>query len=223
MRGLAAQISLTIVCILFGALLMIQFRTQGTIAKSIVTESSANQAQIIANLYDSNVNLRKEVESLQQQHEKYQQSLSAGGLGNLVSELNKYRAINGLAEVQGTGVELKIVADIRSEDVQDLINEFRNAGAEALTINNQRIAVRSSVRADRGGVAVNNVRLDSPYVFQAIGAPEILDRALTRKGGLLSYLSNTYPNAAITVEKRTQLVLPVYAQGFPWRFAQPVR
>jgi uncharacterized protein YlxW (UPF0749 family) len=222
MKSRTAQLSLTVICVLLGALLMMQFRTLGTIAKTSLTESSADQAQIVANLYESNSTLRKEVQKLQVQHQEYELALSAGGLGSLVADLNKYRVINGLSEARGPGVELVIVADVRAEDVQDLINEFRNAGAEALALNDQRVTLRSSVRPYMGGIALGNIHLDAPYVFQAIGSPDILERALTRKGGLVSYLSNTYPDANISVQKKSQLILSVYSDGYQWQFAQPV-
>ena len=222
MNSRSAQLSLTIICVIMGALLMMQFRTQGTIAKAALTDTSANQAQIVANLYDNNANLRKEVGQLQAEHMKYQQVLSAGGLGRLVEDVNKYRVINGLSEARGPGVELVVVASVRAEDIQDLINELRNAGAEAIAINGQRVTLRTSVRPDLGSIALNGVHLDPPYVFQVIGSPDILERALTRKGGLVSYLSTTYPDANITVQKKPQIILEVFTQGFQLQFAQPV-
>ncbi len=64
MKVRSAQLLLSAVCLVFGVLLMVQFRTQGKIAKQLVAESSADQAQIIANLYYANVALRKEVDRL---------------------------------------------------------------------------------------------------------------------------------------------------------------
>lgn len=223
MTSRSAQIALTVVCVLFGMLLMMQFRMQGTLARSSLADSPTDQAQIIANLYDNNVSLRQEVEKLEAQHFEHQQTLRAGGLGSLVADLNKYRVINGLSEARGPGVELLVAANIRAEDMQDLINEFRNAGSEALSINAQRVALRTSVRPDRGVVVVNNTLIEPPYVFEAVGSPDILERALTRKGGLVSYLTNTYPDAVIRVTKKADLVLPVYSAGFTFKYAQPVK
>lgn len=218
----SAQLCLTAVCLLFGALLMVQFRTQGKIAKQLVAESSADQAQIVSNLYDSNVALRKEVATLDEQLRKQQDERGAPRVSELMSDLQKFRIVNGSTQATGPGVELTIVADLRPEDLQDLINELRNAGAEALALNGQRITVRSAVASDRAAITLSGQRLTQPYVFAAVGTPDTLERALTRKGGLVSYLQNTYPEGKIEVLKQRQVALPA-ADPITFQIAQPVQ
>jgi uncharacterized protein YlxW (UPF0749 family) len=217
----SAKVTITLVCLVFGALLMIQFRTQGKIAKAQLAESASDQTTIISNLYDANTELRREVAKLAVQQQDYQRSLEQSDLSDMSSELNKLRVFTGLAEVSGQGIELKVSADLRPEYVQDLINELRNAGAEAIAVNSQRVVARSAVTTDRGKVVVDGVILDAPYVFQAIGGSDTLDRALGRKGGMVSYLQNTYPDADITLTKRTQLLLPAYTGKLDLKNSQP--
>jgi uncharacterized protein YlxW (UPF0749 family) len=220
-RSWTGQLCLTAVCLLFGVLLMIQFRTQGKIAKTLQTESSADQAQIISNLYDANVGLRNEVATLARQLEQQRDEASLGRVGELNADLEKLRVVNGTAPATGPGVALTIAADVRVEDVQDLVNELRNAGAEAVALNGSRITVSSAVTSDRGQVVLNGRRVVQPYEFAVIGSPEILERAITRKGGLLSYLQNTYPDGQIAVGKAERLVLPAAEAVTTFRFAQP--
>src|SRR5262249_934790 len=151
----AGQLWLTAVCLLFGVLLMVQFRTQGKIAKTVQTESSADQALIIGNLYDANVALRNEVATLARQLEQQRDEAAPGRVGEMTVDLEKLRIVNGTAPARGPGVELTLAADVRIEDVQDLINELRNAGAEAVALNGSRITSRSAVRSDRGQVVLN--------------------------------------------------------------------
>jgi len=223
MTSRAGQLWLTAVCLLFGVLLMIQFRTQGKIAKSLQTESSADQAQIIGNLYDANVALRNEVASLARQLEQQRDEAAPGRVSELTADLEKLRVVNGTAPTTGPGVELTIAADVRIEDVQDLVNELRNAGAEAVALNGGRITARSALRSDRGQVVLNDRRVVAPYVFDVIGSPEILERAITRKGGLLSYLQNTYPDGQIDIRKAERLDLPAAETIAGFRLAQPER
>jgi uncharacterized protein YlxW (UPF0749 family) len=223
MKSRAGQLWLTAVCLLFGVLLMVQFRTQGKIAKTLQTESSADQAQIIGNLYDANVALRNEVASLARQLEQQREEAALGRVGELTADLEKLRVVNGTAPASGPGVELTIAADVRIEDVQDLVNELRNAGAEAVALNGSRITGRSALRSDRGQVVLNDRRVVAPYVFNVIGSPEILERAITRKGGLLSYLQNTYPDGQIEIRKRERLDLPAAETVAVFQIAQPER
>ncbi|HEY3079697.1 MAG TPA: DUF881 domain-containing protein [Chloroflexota bacterium] len=223
MTSRAGQLWLTAVCLLFGVLLMIQFRTQGKIAKSLQTESSTDQAQIIGNLYDANIALRNEVASLARQLEQQRDEAAPGRVSELTADLEKLRVVNGTAPTTGPGVKLTIAADVRIEDVQDLVNELRNAGAEAVALNGGRITARSALRSDRGQVVLNDRRVVAPYVFEVIGSPEILERAITRKGGLLSYLQNTYPDGQIAIRKAERLDLPAAETIAVFRLAQPER
>jgi uncharacterized protein YlxW (UPF0749 family) len=218
----SAHIVLTVVCLIFGVLLMTQFRTQGKIAKSLQAESSTDQAQIISNLYEANLNLRKEVGVLETQLRLSDENSAQSRAAELSADLQKFRIVNGAAPAVGPGIELTIEADVRREDVQDLINELRNAGAEALSLNGMRVTFRSAVTTDRGAVVVDGQRLIAPYVFSAVGAPDTLERALTRKGGLVSYLQTTYPEGKIGVAKADKLTLPVAASAAaPFKLALP--
>ena len=60
----------------------------------------------------------------------------------------------------------------------------------------------------QGQIVVNETIVEPPFVFRAVGNPETLDRALTRKGGLLAYLKNSYPMATFTLTQQLRLVLP---------------
>jgi uncharacterized protein YlxW (UPF0749 family) len=222
-RSRAGQLWLTAVCLIFGVLLMIQFRTQGKIAKTLQTESSADQAQIISNLYDANVALRNEVATLARQLEQQGGEAALGRIADLTTDLEKLRVVNGTAPATGPGVALTIAADVRVEDVQDLVNELRNAGAEAVALNGSRITVRSAVTSDRGQVVLNGRRVVAPYVFAVIGSPDILERAITRKGGLLNYLQNTYPDGQIDVRKAERLDVPAAEITAAFQFAEPER
>jgi uncharacterized protein YlxW (UPF0749 family) len=217
----SAQLLLSAVCLIFGVLLMVQFRTQGKIAKQLVAESSADQAQIIANLYDANVALRKEVDGLARQVRENDETSGAARAAQLAADLRKFRIVNGSVAAIGPGVEISVEADLRPEDVQDLINELRNAGAEALALNGQRLTVRSAVTSDHGAIVVNDRKLIAPYVFSAVGAPDTLERALTRKGGLVSYLQTTYPEGHFSVSKSDKLTLPVAETTTAFQVAVP--
>ena len=216
----SAQLTLAVVCLVFGALLMIQFRTQGKIAQARLAESTTDQTVMIGNLYEANVELRREVEKLAAQQAEYQRSLDESGLTDMVADLNTIRVFTGLSEVSGPGVELPLPPEVRPEYVQDLINEFRNAGAEAIALNEQRIVSSSAVSTYQGKLVVNGTLVEAPLVLRAIGHPDTLDRALGRKGGMLSFLRNTYPNAPIELTKQSALRLPIFKGSTRFRIAQ---
>ena len=111
----------------------------------------------------------------------------------------RLQLLAGTTDVEGAGIE--IVLDdsnipkkanenpnlyiIHDEDLLRVFNELRAAGAEAISINDQRIVAMSEVRCAGPTVSVNNVRSAPPYVIKAIGAPKTLTSALRLRGGVV--------------------------------------
>jgi uncharacterized protein YlxW (UPF0749 family) len=223
MKSHSARLSLTILCFFLGLLVVAQFRTQRMTGGSHLSVSSADQLAIISSLVENNARLREEREALGEQLSEYQQTTGRTMLEALVEELNKVRVINGLVEVSGAGVEVGIDGPIGVLDVQDLINELRNAGAEALTINGERLTLYSVITSPEDGVmTVNGTRLSRPYVLQVIGDPETMETALLRKGGLIAALERNYEGLIVSVVRRERMVLPVYRGAIEFVYASPV-
>ena len=113
--------------------------------------------------------------------------------------LARLQLLAGTTDVEGAGIE--IVLDdsnipkkanenpnlyiIHDEDLLRVLNELRAAGAEAISLNDQRIVAMSEVRCAGPTVSVNNVRSAPPYVIKAIGAPKTLTSALRLRGGVV--------------------------------------
>jgi uncharacterized protein YlxW (UPF0749 family) len=216
----SAQITLTVVSFLLGLLLVTQFYTQGKLASAAQTQSTSDQAMIISGLVEGNAGLRKEVAALESESAQYDLTSGETNLESMVSELNKLRIINGLVEVAGPGVEIKISGSVTALDLQDLMNEVRNAGAEALAMNGYRLVARSVVVGTNGSIVMDENRLTPPYRLQAIGDPQALERALVRKGGLVSLLEFAYPDATIAVARQDRMVLPLYQGKYEFRYAR---
>lgn len=224
MKSHSAQLSLTIVCFVLGLLLVAQFRTQRIAGDSLLSTSNADQLAIIGSLVENNARLREEMEALEEQLNEYQQAAGRTVLETLVEELNKIKIINGLAEVSGPGVEISLDGPIGVLDLQDLINELRNAGAEALTINGERLTLYSViVSAEDGTMTINGMKLLRPYILQAIGHPETMETALLRRGGLIATLERNYEGLSVSVTKRERMVLPVYKGVIEFAYASPVK
>jgi uncharacterized protein YlxW (UPF0749 family) len=190
---------------------------------SLLAASSADQLVIISSLVENNARLREEMEALEKQPNEYQQVTGRARLEALVEELNKVRIINGLVEVSGSGVEVSLDGPIGVLDVQDLINELHNAGAEALTINGERLTLYSVIASTQdGAITINGTQLSRPYILQAIGHPETMETALLRRGGFIAVLQRNYEGLAVSVVRREKMVLPVYKGAIEFAYATPV-
>jgi uncharacterized protein YlxW (UPF0749 family) len=222
-RTRSTQLTLTLVLLILGALVMIQFRTQGKLASARVAESASDQTTIIANLANANDQLRVEAQGLAKQEAEYQSSIAKNDLTGVLEDLSRLQVITGETEVSGPGVELRVSYPIRPEEVEDVVNELRNAGAEALAVNGTRVVARSAVTASGNKAMLDGKPLDLPIVFTAIGDPDTLDRALGRVGGMISYLKTTYPSAEITMSKQSKVTLPPTARKWDLQAAEVVR
>ena len=106
--------------------------------------------------------------------------------------------IVGTTEVTGAGVIVTLsdskrdasttlnVNDllVHDVDVLSVINELKNAGAEAICINNQRLVPTSSIVCGGNIIEINGEKVGAPFEIKAIGLPEQL-AALSRPGGYL--------------------------------------
>lgn len=213
----AAHFSLFLVCILFGFALMIQLRTQNTLRQEANGQSQTDLATIAGDLYDSNTALRQEVDNLLARQSNVDKSYNAGNQADVATEEARLEAFNGVVEVTGPGVELTIDAALRPVDVEDMLNEIRNAGGEAIAIGGERVVFNTAIGGSTGRITVNGVEIATPVVFDATGSPDVLEPALARKGGMVSYLRTAYPNARITLTRRSSLILPAYPNPLPIR------
>ncbi len=222
MRGLASQLTLTLVCLLLGAALVMQFRTQGNIVKSILVDSTTEQATIMNGLVESNAALRKEIDTLDAQLAQYQSGNSESNLQTLVGDLNRIKVVNGLIEVTGPGIDVVLSGPLAPEELQDVINELRNAGAEAIVLNGERVIVNSVVYQGAGGPALDDVSIQPPYHFWAIGDPDTLQKAVDRKGGLVPMLVANHQGLQMEMQKATNLVAPIYERKMEFRYAKAI-
>jgi uncharacterized protein YlxW (UPF0749 family) len=216
-----AQLSLTVVCLGLGVLLVVQLRTQQTVRPA---GGSEEWQFVVADLIDSNIRLREEVAALQSQLAALQ-DVEGGGvvLQSLVDEVNHLRIINGRVEVSGPGIEVVIVGPISVLDLHDLINELRNAGAEALALNGRRIVAWSAINTDGQQVTVDGQPVQSPYRLQAIGDGSTLEVALLRPGGLVDLLYRVDSGVSINVHQRDKMTLPIYDQPYHFAYAKAVQ
>jgi uncharacterized protein YlxW (UPF0749 family) len=114
--------------------------------------------------------------------------------------------------VTGGGVRITVSGTIDGDGVMELINELRNAGAEAIAVDGVRIVAGSVVAGPSDGLSVEDHPLGAPFVVEAIGGSETLSGSLLRAGGIVALLSATYPEAKLTVTPVERLALPATAR-----------
>lgn len=191
-----------------GVLLVVQFRAQ-TANGGLSSLTTQDLTTLIANLNDRNAELRGEVADLQAQLRTLQgtQQTGASNVGQLASELQQLRMWAGLDPVRGDGVDIVIAGPITAAASNDILNELRIAGVEAMAIGGVRVAPGTVVGGNPGGLSIENVALPTPFHLQAIGDPANLQAVLQRAGGVVSRIEVAQPDVTVEVAATT-MTLP---------------
>lgn len=172
----------------------------------------------------------KELEKKEEELERARQDSTQENsrLIELQQELDELNKFLGLTEISGSGVILTLkdnegvegnsdanVALVHDEDLRQIINELKNAGAEAISVNGQRIVFTTAINCSGAIVTINGIKINSPFEIRAIGNDASL-YGITRPGGYLSFMEDEGIKATIvksnnvTVAKYTGVNSPKY-------------
>lgn len=209
MHRLRNQLTIAAVAMALGLLVVIQLRAQAGDAR-FVQLSSQDLTVLVANLNARNDQLRREVSSLEDELAALSQNRSRGeeSLDELRADLRRVRAYAGLDPVGGPGVTISISGPIDGSGVEEIINELRNAGAEAIGAGDVRVVTGVVVTGAPGAVAIGDQRLGEVFELTAIGASDKLTGSLTRSGGVIAQLAATEPDVSVTVTPVDRIELP---------------
>lgn len=207
--------------LLLGLLLVIQLQTQNAMRRTAAA-AGPEPMVVLSTLVEANARLRQERAGLEFQLREVQSTSGQEQLTSFVGELKRLRIANGLVEVKGPGVELIIETSLSPLEMHDLVNELRNAGAEAIALNTHRLVASSAIASKGGNLLVDGEVLAAPYSLQAIGHPQNMETALTRRGGLIPQLAVAHEDHRVEVVQRVQMVLPVTTSSRQFEYARPV-
>lgn len=145
----------------------------------------------------------------------------------LEKELQEYNMLVGKTNVTGSGVVLRladnIVTSYSASNLINIVNELWHAGAEAISINEQRIIGNTEiVMIQARYMLINGQKITAPYEVKVIGNKENLNNALTLKNeGLLDY----YKTRDYTIEMSIQdnINIPAYTQPIELKYVEEAK
>jgi uncharacterized protein YlxW (UPF0749 family) len=209
MHRLGSQLTIAAVAAILGLLVVVQLRSQAG-PTGLALLSSQDLTVLVANVNARNDQLRREASTLERDLQDMVQNRSRGGasLDEIRADLDRVRAFAGLEPVAGPGVTISIRGPIDGHGIDALINELRNAGAEAIGIAGVRVVTGVVVDGLAGSASIDGVPLGDAFDLDAIGAPDKLTGSLTRSGGIIAQLAATLPEVTVTVTPTDRLELP---------------
>lgn len=206
---------LTIMCLIIVSAILIQIRTIESINSPVLKIIANDNLRVeVLKWKDKYDNTTTNLEKIERKLEKVRQKATKNDESFKSKEqtIKKYNTILGLTDVNGEGVIINISAKQLDESTKDyldnIINELKNAGAESISINNQRLIWDSVIFCDGNVIKVNLEKIESPFVIKAIGDTRLLHGALVRPGGYIELLNSNGIKAQ--VEKSTNIQIQKY-------------
>lgn len=214
MKSNAGVIAVTVVALFLGVLAVTQIQAQEVYSRSLQLETPASLTTLIANLSERNNAIREESLDLRRRADTARDAI-ANGRGSLVEaerQLGQLKVFAGMSAVTGGGITVRIDGSFDERALSDLVNELRNAGAEAIAVNSVRVGPRSWFGATPERVlTVDAAPVRGPWQVRAVGSTEVMYIAMTRTGGIIGQFELIYKGTRFSVSRETALEVPALA------------
>lgn len=202
-------ISIAITSFVLGLTMVIQFKTvTATDIAGIELMREAELRTELASWKSKYEDATLKIEETNNKIEEYSKEIEENNnISELLArEVHEAEVIAGYTDVFGPGIIVTLEdtdkMQITADDIMSLLNELKLAGAEAISINNQRIVSLTDIsNIDYKFIMINTAkeigkaRVESPYVIKAIGNQKYLESAISIKYGFLDSMKSSEKTA----------------------------
>lgn len=231
------SIVLGIMCFALSLGICVQIRTVKNSNSTVSQDYEENSLRAEVLKYKEKYERKyKELEEAEEKLETERQNSTQNNedLVQKEDEIKQGNKMIGLTEVTGPGVIVTLSDSkkdsssvlnpntllVHDADVLSVINELKNAGAEAISINEQRLVPTSSISCGGNIIDINGEKVGAPFEIKAIGLPEQLS-ALSRQGGYLEILKNA--SIGVELKKSNNITIPKYTGIIEYNYAKTVK
>lgn len=191
-------ITIGIACLALSIVMFMQFRlvneTDITSIENMREEELRTELANWKERYEeANSQYEEKAKKLEEYKQKEESDAETAELVN--QELNNVNLLLGKTDVEGEGVIITLkdgeenseeTPMVTPDNLNLLINELKLAGAEAISINDERIINMSDITIVNDTlILINQQRVISPYIIKAIGDQTYLESTLVGKGRIL--------------------------------------
>ena len=210
---IARNIALTIVCILLGIMLAVQYKSINY-NQSMASYENKRLDELkneLITLQGQKSTLQDRLKELEKENQTYAKVKAGDSVAaqQIQESLNDARIFAGLEDVKGKGIIITIdnngfifVADY---DVLNVVNELRAAGAQAISVNDERIVAMTEIREAGQYIMVNGKQLSAPITIKAISDPDNLEHSLMMIGGVVESLEDD--QLKVSIKKADEVVI----------------
>jgi uncharacterized protein YlxW (UPF0749 family) len=223
-RGKTWVFQVTALCIVLGMLLALSLKTQ----RQAVNQGLPTTVPALRSAYrlmkQQNQQIERDLGDYKARYERL--AAKQGGRGStrdIQRIIDENKMIAGMVAVHGPGIVIQlqdspkrpaeaapeVMSDyiVHDRDIRDVVNELFDAGAEAISVNGQRLIASSSIRCVGSVVLVNRTALGAPFIIKAVGAPETLESGIRMPGGIYDDL---FAWDMILIKREKDIRVPAY-------------
>ena len=229
---ITVTITIGIACLALSIVMFMQFKlvneTDITSIENMREEELRTELANWKEQYDeANEQYEQKSATLEEYKEKEESDAETENLVN--EELANVNLILGKTDVEGEGITITLrdssnddgdLLTITTDNLNTIINELKMAGAEAISVNEERIINMSDIAPinDKSLILINGQRVISPYVIKAIGDSTYLESTLVGKGGSIDELEKLGYDVA--VEKSNKITIYKYNKEINSKYMQ---
>lgn len=217
---------LLIVCIITGTIIGYSYnlskdkRQVNTISNMHYQQQETYRAELI-DQQERNKELADELAVLQKKIRSYEKEFTSNKAeyDNLVQEAERLRLLLGEIAGHGQGIKLTLADGeydpsstnpndyiVHESHIFKVLTELKIAGAEAISINGQRLKTNSYISCNGPVITVDGKQFPAPFVIEAVGDQDVLIASLELAGGVFDQLLNERIN--VTIEKSNDIQMP---------------
>lgn len=226
--------AIALVCVVLGFMLSMQFKVQKQVALDVTgVQRSQELAVQLRKAEQDRDKLAAEAADLRAQ--MLSMANNQTQFKDLAQQLELAQLHAGLIPVTGKGVTVTLTDSTRpvtpgenpnsfiihDEDVLKTVNDLAAQGAEALSINGQRLTGRSEIRCAGATITINGVRTAPPIVITAVGDPDLMESGINMRGGVGEQLRPW--GIQVSVKKETAVVVPAYKGSLKLQYGTPAK
>lgn len=232
--NITAIVMIALALFIFSFVIAAQLNTVGN--TNIISEGmrEADLLRELQTMKEEYETLKESYEESQEIVEEYKTSSSSNDalIASMKSDLEKANVLAGLADVRGEGVvitlkdstdtEMSVEAGlVHDTDLTAIVTELKAAGAEAISINGQRVIATTAIRCVGPTIQVNSVKVASPFYIKAIGNSKYLESALNIKNGVVDSLKSY--GIEVEIETNNSITIAKYDLTLKLKYATEVK
>ena len=133
----------------------------------------------------------------------------------------------GTLPAVGPGVVVTVNDPEQKVGIDQMLNgieELRDAGAEAIEVNNTtRVVAQTALEDGEGGIVVDDTQLTPPYTIEVIGDPHTLSQALNFTGGFVDDIEGPTIGGKVAIDQTDEVKVDALAEPRQPKYAEPTQ